>query len=219
MLRTAAVCLAIAGAVSAQDEVPVLRAVTASFPSFEYEFDFGSDRYGEPWTAGCSSSLLATEAGYYGPENLFDGDLATAWVEGVAGSGIGEYFSFQAPYFADYLDEELISENGIDMIGYPVMTIVLYNGFQETPWQYRASGRVRTLMIWLNDERVCSVELEDTPEPQMIELQDLWQIDPSFRGFSVNDGDTVRFEILDVYPGCKYDDTAISEILILGGQG
>ena len=219
MLGTAALCLALAGALAAQGEVPVLYAVTASFPSFEYEFDFASDRYGEPWMTGCSSCLPASETGYYGPDNLLDGDLATAWIEGAEGPGTGEYFSFRAPLFADYLAPEIIAENGIDMIGYPVMMLVLYNGFQGNRDQYRAYGRVRTLMLWLNDERVCFVELEDTPEPQMIELQDLWQIDPSYQGLSVDDGDTVRFEILDVYPGNLYDDTAVSEILILGGQG
>ena len=218
-MRTAAVLLILTGATLAQGELPVLDAITASYESFQREFDYGSTRYGEPWITGCSSSLPASGSDY-SADNLLDGDLTTAWVEGVCGHGRGEYFSIQAPLFTDYLDPETIAEDGIDMIGYPVSMIVVYNGYQKSPELYQTNGRVRTLMLWLNGERLCFVELEDTPEPQMIEVMDLFLYNiPGYEGISLNDGDTVRLEILEVYPGTKYEDTAVSEILILGGQG
>ncbi|MDN3721005.1 caspase family protein [Roseibium salinum] len=68
-------------------------------PSLEGGTCSTTDRFGGSWRV-CASSVLDPQFGNrYGPANLFDGNTATAWVEGVSGDGTGEriLFSFDRP--------------------------------------------------------------------------------------------------------------------------
>jgi hypothetical protein len=211
----------------AQGEYPVVTSIITSFASYDdcVGQEYSRTRYGEPWDTGCSSALPPMCATNYFAGNLLDGDLTTAWVEGAIGDGFGETFTIQAPVFESCLEEtDLYDEEGdqgIDTVGYPLSHLVIYNGYQKSPELWEANGRVKSLIMWNNNTAVCIIELEDTMLPQEIDLlEELWEVSgPGFQGLSLKNDEYLRFEILEVFPGAEYEDTAITEILIFGGQG
>lgn len=62
------------------------------------------------------------------------------------------------------------------------------------------------LAFYHNCEPVYIVELHDTQKLQNIVFETVW----------LKYGDQVKIEILDVYPGTRYKDTALSELLPMG---
>jgi hypothetical protein len=131
----------------------------------------------------------------YAPENLTDHDVSTVWVEGADGPGIGERLSMNLGGAG--------AGTGLDHI-------VIINGFfwPSNPSLYLDNCRVKILRVIgfdehggvLFDERR---ELQDTPQLQVIE----------FPPASVN-CDELILEIEDVYPGRRFEDTAITGIYI-----
>lgn len=143
----------------------------------------------------CSaSSCLQPEK--YGVEKMFDENRRDAWVEGVPGPGIGETF------------QETTLEHGgwIPVFNYTEMCIV--NGYakNETVWQ--ENNRVKSMKLYFENEYMGLITLEDTMQPQYIDL--------SAVKMQVGNGCevTFRFEIVEVYPGTKYDDTCISGLIM-----
>lgn len=117
------------------------------------------------------------------PILLWNGD-AQPWVEGVEGSGIGE--TLEISFSA------------------PSEDIVILNGFVDPQkrYLYKANNRVKTAII----------RSEDTGEP--------FEFEYAFEDFVHFDeirfprpAKKIIFEIKDVYPGEKWDDTCISAIL------
>jgi len=187
------------------------------------------------YTFYASSELNAPAdrvTGKYCPLNLFDRDPATAWVEGVAGQGVGEYV-ITGPL------NEVPGKVFID------------NGFQKSVALYRANNRLRaailTLMVGIN---IPGHETEIGPEMYLLPVpgnrtlhftdsimtsvfETGWSRDmaEAFKNTAVRQfkdrytgeiegaGDKpdvhyyLRLEIKCVYPGTKWDDTCISGFL------
>ena len=143
--------LAVAAAVQAGEDLPVLHATVSSHQGFMHTIgeDYCRSRYTQPWTTGCSSSLPSDTGASYGVDNILDGDASTAWVEGAPGDGTGEFFYIQAPFFADYLPPEVIEENGVETRLFPIDQIVFYNGNQESTALWEAYGKPR--LVWVPD--------------------------------------------------------------------
>lgn len=97
-----------------------------------------------------SSSLPGGGSVAYGPENLVDGDPATAWNEGAAGSGAAEWVLLQLREPA------------------PVRRLLVWNGYQKGA-EFGDNARVRTLRIELGG-RTFAVDLLDTQGPQAVDL-------------------------------------------------
>jgi len=136
---------------------------------------------GEP----CVTSVLETSRGItYGPENLFDVDTGTAWVEGVDGEGIGESIVVH-----------------FDGARTP-QTLYLRNGYTNNADIYAKNGRVREIEVTDSAGRTLEVELSDDGEWQAIDLE---------TGTAIT---WIAVEIVSVYPGSEYTDTAISELRI-----
>lgn len=134
----------------------------------------------------CASSILAPQAGNrYGPDNLFDGRLETAWVEGKAGDGIGEWVLIEtaAP---------------IDIAG-----VQLLNGYHKNQTVFSRNGRVRGLVLVLSNGYRVEAELEDRDGIQEIRL-------PRPQRAS-----WVQLVLTSAYRGTKYADTAISELRVI----
>lgn len=168
------------------------------------------DEYGDMITGGCNlgcaigwsydvSSYLESHSEItYGPENLCDGNLQTAWVEGADGHGIGEeiIITFDIP------DEiENINFDGIEFI----------NGYTKTPGIWEKNSRVKTFKVWFNEELLFYIHALDSDWPQTIHFGEKHTI-------YLNQGDVVYLEIAEVYPGSKYTDTAITEMTLHGGH-
>ncbi|MFK7969702.1 MAG: discoidin domain-containing protein [Bacteroidia bacterium] len=153
--------------------------------------------------ARASSSLK----GDYGPSNAIDGDLSTAWVEGKDGNGVGEWIEFD-----------------VDKEGYNYHSAVIIGGYAKSTSSYSKNNRVRKIQV----ERTITYDNGKTEVMKtVVELKDHLYIPISDeRFYAIADLDDVgdmawkvskiRFTILEVYPGSHFDDTCISEIMILG---
>jgi hypothetical protein len=142
----------------------------------------GTDQY-------CVSSVLPRDPVVnkhdYGPASLFDNNDETAWVEGVPGHGVGQWVVIE-------FDQLRL-----------VKSIEINNGYNKDRDIYYKNSRLKEIKVEFS-ERVdkINVVLRDTGSPQPIAL-------PKDRPVKTY---WIRITIESVYPGTKFDDTAISEL-------
>jgi len=171
-----------------------------------------------------ASTTLAPQGKFkYLAKYVCDDDPTTAWVEGNADYGIGECLEFK---------------NWIPM-GNGEISIL--NGYQATRASWENNSRVKKFKISINGKDVCILELGDVMGVQTFNLpanilkilQGETKIVHSNAevpegASSINDGNgnieytkpfkgSLRFTILEVFPGLKWKDTAISGIFSCGG--
>ena len=133
----------------------------------------------------CVSSILDPQFGNrYGGVNLTDGNMATAWVEGVKGDGIGEAI--------------VVRYDGPRRLN----RLVLANGYNKNADIYAKNNRVSTLVIQGASGEKRGFQLSDNGNWQAVDLSWLGETD----WFSVS--------IRSVFSGSKYKDTAISELRV-----
>ena len=144
---------------------------------------------GYVWSVSASSALSAKYKG----ENAHDFSILNVWAEGAPGNGEGEFlvytFRGECPR---------------------VTTIQILNGYTKTEKAWLDNGRVKKLRMYYNGEPYAVLELEDTRRLQ--------SFDVGILGFHDKDAPdwTLKFEILDVYPGDRYADTVITELYFDG---
>lgn len=154
---------------------------------------------GRPFFAGTKFSYMESEfikkvTGIKSSSHLSEGkivysseDLSDAigkpWVEGAEKNGIGEWIKFNVN---------------------PRQEIYISIGFVDyyRPNLYLDNSRPKTIMLYFNDVAYKEIHLLDTPDFQKI-------IIPK----TVKENSELKIEILDVYPGIKYEDTCINMIL------
>ncbi len=126
----------------------------------------------------------------YGPENVLQAspEPILTWAEGVPGDGVGEG-----------LDLTLDRPMRLHALG-------IVNGFCKSRELYHANNRVAELSVSLNGEKDFAVTIPD----ELLVREQYW--------FPLNGYDkpvkTVRLRINKVYPGTKYQDTCIAEIVL-----
>lgn len=144
-----------------------------------------------------TSSTLPPQGAYsYEADHLIDGLRKTAWVEGVDGYGIGESIT--------------IRQKGVISDGeYPLQYtgVCIVTGYARTEKAWKNNTRVEKLALYMNDRYLCTLLLQDVRKPQYFDLSGM--------NLSVDSGvETVfRLVIEDVYPGAKYEDTALTGIV------
>ena len=124
----------------------------------------------------------------------FANDLSykTAWVEGKKDKGIGEYLEY---YFKN--DSPRITE------------IIISNGYMKSEETWKNNNRVKKLKLYVNGVPFGILNLKDSRTDQYFEMGTL--------GHNKNGTDLIlKFEILEVYKGSKYNETSITEIYIYG---
>lgn len=175
-----------------------------------------------PWSDGITaSSELASPDGRYAPENLHSNyGRDHAWAEGVEGSGIGEsicitsccsYQSYQSlwDWCSGYVG---FSEGDIEpdiCDGYMRYTeICVVNGYAKNQTLWEENGRVKRLLMYVENKPYAYLELEDTIYPQYFILP----VD----AIKAADGVDVHFQFVieDVYPGTKYEDTCLTGLVV-----
>ncbi|UII33852.1 hypothetical protein LVD17_08495 [Fulvivirga ulvae] len=155
---------------------------------------------GGPRSVSASSHLTSQGENHYLPKNAHDLNYKNAWIEGVDGYGIGEYLIYE---FAP--ESPRITE------------IIITNGYVKSLSTWTTNSRVKKLRVYYNDKPIADLNLKDIGEDQhfkfkpisyedrsdteILKLKELWKL---------------KFEILEVYKGKKYDDTAIAEIYFDG---
>ncbi len=154
---------------------------------------------GGPKAITASSYLISSDTNDYQPQNAHDLSYNSAWVEGVKGYGVGEYllyhFSAQSPR---------------------ITTITVVNGYVKNETVWKNNSRVKKIKMYIDNKPYAILNLTDQRSEQSFSVPPI--------GNDVEDWDklenapdwTIKFEILDVYKGDKYDDTVISEIYFDG---
>ncbi len=168
-----------------------------------------------------SSALSPQENNNYNHTSISDLSYATAWVEGVKGDGIGETIEFNFP------------------AQHPRITAIkIANGYIKDKTTWQNNSRVKQLKVCVNNKEFVILNLKDVYAEQIFEIPTIgYEI--TYRGVTkdgksyykyrdekgnqfksynkeIESGDTIRFEIISVYKGDKYDDTAITEIYFSG---
>jgi len=87
------------------------------------------------FTVTASSELTGKSDGQYAPENAFDNDITTAWVEGNEGDGTNEWIQIT------FLKTQLIKD----------MTI--HNGYQKSKETYKKNNRMSSFTIYINGKK------------------------------------------------------------------
>lgn len=138
-----------------------------------------------------ASSALADR---YAAEKAHDFSIVTAWVEGVEGNGVGEYLRYSFPGTCPR-----------------ITTVLIHNGYVKNWEVWYDNARVKRLLMYYNDEPYAILNLQDT--------MGLQSFDVGVLGYEDKDSApawSIKFEILEVYHGKKYEDTAITEIYFDG---
>lgn len=130
-----------------------------------------------------TSTLRGQGRNSYMPDNLFDGDPATAWCEGVRGDGKGESVT--------------VTIQG----GGPFRRVIVRNGYGKSEAAFYDNSRPRTVEIATDTGVLFQEVLPDNPSDYYLMLPG-----PAAYG-------QVRMTILDVYPSRKYADTCIGDII------
>lgn len=164
--------------------------------------DIGCSWYcgGDADSLSATSILESIENTTYSAENIHDLSYETAWVEGVEGYGIGESITYH-----------FVPEN-------PRITkVIIANGYIKTEELWRENSRVKKLKMYVNNRPFAMLNLEDTRAEQSFTFEPVGNADRAdMEALKALPKWTIRFEIVEVYMGDKYDDTAITEIYFDG---
>lgn len=159
-----------------------------------------------------ASSELASVSGRYAPSNVLIQDRHAAWAEGVEGPGIGESLTYRqsCTYGIDNKWQAMtygIRDSELDgFMRYSEICIV--NGYARNQNTWEENGRVKKLLMYVEDRPYAFLELEDTILPQYFML-------PEGDIKVLNGGMLeVRFEIQEVYPGSLYEDTCLTGLVM-----
>ena len=142
-----------------------------------------------------SSTLTPSNGFTYNAKNAHDFNHESVWAEGVDGDGIGEYIIYHFPATCA-----------------KVTGVKILNGHAKNENLWKANNRIKSLKVYYNGKEHAILELEDTRCLQFFEIG-IVGYGPSS---TYNRPWNLKFEIMEVYPGEKYNDTVISELYFDG---
>lgn len=156
---------------------------------------------GFPKSIKASSSLKGQGSINYKAQNAHDLNYKNVWAEGVPGYGIGEYlvYTFESSF--------------------PRITqIIVANGYVKSASAWENNSRVKKLKVYINDKPYAILNLKDSRSEQTFNAppigNGIWN---NKERSTTNGADwTMKFEIMEVYKGKKYDDVVLSEIYFDG---
>jgi len=161
--------------------------------------DTGADRHFRPLRSASASATSFLQNNWnryqenYHPSYVLDENPATAWVEG--GDGYGEGQSLTIPL------SPLSSARAL--------RLRIWNGYQKSKALFAKNAAPRRIRVAVLDPTGGEVTGRE------VELQQAWGpqtvvVDvPPKRGLSA-----VRIAVVSVYPGTKYKDTCVSDVLV-----
>ena len=141
-------------------------------------------------TVRASSTLPADRWSAYSARFALDGAPDTAWVEGVDGSGIGQWIE------VDFGEPVEIYYVGVDI------------GYDKSNYLFRANNRLRTATITLANGIEIQHSFSDIRGIQMVPMMDA--------AGNPRISDSLKLVIEEIYQGRRYDDTAVAEIEVWG---
>lgn len=139
-----------------------------------------------------ASSCLSPQSKFdYKGENAHDFSHESVWA--TKGKGIGESLT--------YTFEGKCPR---------ITTVEILNGHVKSEKAWKANSRVKKLRVWYNNQPYAILALEDSRTLQSFDVGILGYNDDAKPDW------TLKFEILEVYPGSKYGDTVIAELYFDG---
>jgi hypothetical protein len=137
-----------------------------------------------------SSALPADRGGTYYAFSAIDGLPESSWVEGVAGSGVGEWVVLTFPEAIE------VHSIGLDV------------GFDRDEDIFAKNNRIKRATFSFSSGEEVTLDFADARGVQMV---------PLVRAPGPNIETTfVKMVIQDVYPGSKYDNACLAEIEVWG---
>lgn len=85
-----------------------------------------------------------------------------------------------------------------------ITAISILNGYVKSDKAWSENSRVKRLKVYCDGKPICILELQNSRSMQDFDVYSVLG-DKHYIG-------KLRFEIMEVYPGTKYQDTVISEI-------
>jgi hypothetical protein len=151
-------------------------------------------------TLSASSTLKSNKEINYSAKNMHDLNSKTAWIEGVPGYGIGESITYHFPPQNPRITE-----------------IILINGYVKSLTTWKDNSRVKKLKMYVDNKLFAILNVVDSRQEQHFKIEPLGYSDrENWEELESKPWWTITFEILEVYKGDKYDDTAITEIYFDG---
>ena len=151
-------------------------------------------------TQTASSYLKGTKNISYIPKNMHDLNYETAWVEGVDGYGVGESVTYHFPPESPR-----------------ITSLIVVNGYVKSEKTWKENSRVKKLKMYISDVPYVILNLEDTRKEQIFNVAPLGYGDrKDWDKLKAKPWWSIKFEIMEVYEGDKYDETAITEIYFDG---
>ena len=188
-------------------------------------------RYEEQFTA--TSTLAPSGTTRYDANNLRNdksrevgGNRSVALCEGVKGYGIGERIHMRIRTLTQSERQTWFTE------------LMIVNGYAKNETTWKNNTRVKILRMYVNNKHWCDLHLADVINPQVFTFPTGLRIYPTISGKKIApEGKFVKpadaywpespvvyqtdlsFEIIEVYPGDKYDDTCITGIALDSAGG
>ncbi len=141
-------------------------------------------------TPSASSELPSDEWGSYYVEHSIDTVLETSWVEGSAGSGVGEWIMLTFPG------------------RFTIERISMSVGFDRDDDIFFANNRVKRATLSFSNGDDVTLDFADARGMQSKPI-------PRVRGKAVETS-FVKITIDEIYPGARYNDTCVAEIEVWG---
>lgn len=155
---------------------------------------------GGPDSVYASSKLKSQSGIQYDAANAHDLSYKSAWVEGAPGNGIGQYLVYRFSPTAPRITR-----------------IIIANGYIKSEKSWKENARVKKLKMYINQKPFAILNLQDNRYEQVFEVdpignenRDDWELlekQPAW---------TMKFEIMEVYKGDRFEDCAISELFFDG---
>jgi hypothetical protein len=146
------------------------------------------------WTA----DVLLPGAKKWTASRVLDDDTAlSAWVAPSAKTSVGMKIRMTFPKKLRSEEEGTIPLYGIDLV----------NGYWKTEDLWQRHARVKRARLDYNGKPLCQITFADSRCWQRVEFPDVF----------IKSGDTMTFEVLEIYPG-KGGPLAITELVLQGAH-
>ena len=192
------ICLTVTNSY-AQKTLPTLPVILTDWESEQIDDETKS----EPWEtcpAGCSwycganlpnatatAHLARQGKNTYYAANLHDFDLRTTWAV-KSQKAIGQKLTFTFEHH------------------YPrVTTLKIWNGYYKNKDLWKANARVAKFKLYIDDKPVGIIPLKNVMKLQVVKFEPVL-------GKNTDAPLKLTLEVMDIYPGTKYQDVCVSEI-------
>ena len=166
---------------------------------------------GDGHVSDCLTPINNIESGV---NNIYDFDQSTAWIARLEpNSDVWVEFDFK-----DEDNQPFVYADTYKFLG----ICYICNGYCKSYNLWKANSRVKSMDVYLNNNKICSVSLLDTWKFQMFDLSQFFKNRRDSKNldapYEIKNGDKLSFHIIELYNSNKYDEFAISEFLCKGGS-